>query len=564
MANISRNTFEKLKHYVSVRLQQGVPLLDADWNEMEDIRRFELQAFLKWFVGDGVPAGNDGFRIQPVNGNPGAIAFYPNQDSTISIAAGSTAAPVLGFDTGKPTSKIINGSKHEPFTLANGMTLIIEIQKKGQQNPVQRTVTFESGLDFKRIEAATAIEVATVITRAVGERVVVYVADTNNFLIGGDNGTPEGAGRCLVEGWEALNEEVNLMYELQQLHQISGLAERWGIDPLPLITTPTSDRMDLVYLDIWEREVNATDDANLINEKIGIETCVRLKREWVVRVLENCAQPVVPDEKHKPGHVYYPLAQLHRLAGYASIQKNMITDLRRTGLSLAQIEDEITDARGMKATLGNRLDESLTKGGQLRWNVVGNEQIKGDAAIEEMKIRFSAAGHSHDGVYSRPIAGAIPLQNLTLSVPFPLLPDSDLKPFGGGFEMLVWDPVNGSPPSDPLYAGWAPINLPTNSKITKLSVYMFANTNNMVKVKFSVQIIEKSNPSPGRNAYLNYVFPSFEFNGTIGMKTVVFESSVSVTIKTSCSYGLRIRAYPVLETVFLAAIHLDYKSDRLF
>lgn len=67
MGNFSRNTFDALKHYVGVRLQQGVPLVDADWNELEDIRRFELQAFLKWFVGDGVPAGNDGFRIALVD-----------------------------------------------------------------------------------------------------------------------------------------------------------------------------------------------------------------------------------------------------------------------------------------------------------------------------------------------------------------------------------------------------------------------------------------------------------------------------------------------------------------
>ena len=63
MGNFSRDSFKKLKHYVGVRLQQGVPLVDADWNEMEDIRKDEIRTFIKWFIGDGVPAGNDGFRI---------------------------------------------------------------------------------------------------------------------------------------------------------------------------------------------------------------------------------------------------------------------------------------------------------------------------------------------------------------------------------------------------------------------------------------------------------------------------------------------------------------------
>jgi hypothetical protein len=63
MAVISQSTFDALQSFVAVRLQQGVPIVDADWNELDDIRRFEVRAFLKWFVGDGLPEGNDGFRI---------------------------------------------------------------------------------------------------------------------------------------------------------------------------------------------------------------------------------------------------------------------------------------------------------------------------------------------------------------------------------------------------------------------------------------------------------------------------------------------------------------------
>ncbi|MFC0597826.1 DUF6519 domain-containing protein [Streptomyces palmae] len=63
MAVISQSTFDPLRRFVRVRLQQGVPIVDADVNEREDIQKFELRAFLKWFVGDGVPEGNDGFRI---------------------------------------------------------------------------------------------------------------------------------------------------------------------------------------------------------------------------------------------------------------------------------------------------------------------------------------------------------------------------------------------------------------------------------------------------------------------------------------------------------------------
>lgn len=221
MANISRDTFDKMKHYVSVRLQQGVPLVDADWNEMEDIRRFELQAFLKWFIGDGVPAGNEGFRI-------------------------------------------------------------VEIKN-----------------------------------------------EKKDFTIKGGDGTPEGAGRCLVEGWDVINES-DLKYTDQRLHKDSTLAGKWKVDPLPELMEADSNRPDLVYLDIWEREVNEQEDSNLKNPVIGVPTCVRFKREWVVRVLENCNQSEVPSEIRKEGHAYYPLA---RKTG------SIITDLRRTGLTLSNIRN---------------------------------------------------------------------------------------------------------------------------------------------------------------------------------------------------------------------------------
>ena len=34
---ISRESFDELKNYLGVYLQQGRPILDADWNENQDI-----------------------------------------------------------------------------------------------------------------------------------------------------------------------------------------------------------------------------------------------------------------------------------------------------------------------------------------------------------------------------------------------------------------------------------------------------------------------------------------------------------------------------------------------
>jgi hypothetical protein len=56
-----RDTFDPKNKYIGVRLQQGVPLLDRDWNELEDIRRYQDMSFRKHFLGDGSP--DDGGRI---------------------------------------------------------------------------------------------------------------------------------------------------------------------------------------------------------------------------------------------------------------------------------------------------------------------------------------------------------------------------------------------------------------------------------------------------------------------------------------------------------------------
>jgi len=261
MGNFSRNTFDKLKHYVGVRLQQGVPIVDADWNELEDIRKYELQAFLKWYVGNGVPSGNNGFQILP--------AF----NSTIGVPP-----------------------------------------------------------------------------------IIIFIP--NDFVIRGGDGTPEGAGRCLVEGQDAIIEST-LRYTAQRLFQEAGLNEAWNVAPLPALTTPAANRTDTVYLDVWEREVNSAEDlAQLVNPAIGIETCVRLKREWVVRVEEGATAPPAPPA----GHAHYVLAQLARTAGEAHIFPAQIADRRRTGLSVPSYSDisQITqDAFGPSYSLGHQGQRQL-------------------------------------------------------------------------------------------------------------------------------------------------------------------------------------------------------------
>jgi hypothetical protein len=79
-------TFDEHKRYVGVRLQQGVPLLDRDWNELDDIRRFFEQRIREQYVGEGVP-DLTGFQVKA-----------PEFDAENDVLIGAGSCSVAGFD----------------------------------------------------------------------------------------------------------------------------------------------------------------------------------------------------------------------------------------------------------------------------------------------------------------------------------------------------------------------------------------------------------------------------------------------------------------------------------
>lgn len=206
------------RQYVSLRLQQGVPVLDADWNELDDIRRLELETLLVRAIGDGVPSGSDGFRVS---------------------------------------------ASSQP----------------------------------------------------------------NDFLI--------EAGLLFVDGWFVYN-RAEVSYANQPHREAPGLDPAL---PIPLAPAPVA-RRDLVYLDAWERQVDGQEDTRLVDPRIGVETALRFERVWVVRAetIDASADPLDPETipNQRPGHRYYPLAVLDRQPG-GQISQGMITDLRRTHLTLAAV-----------------------------------------------------------------------------------------------------------------------------------------------------------------------------------------------------------------------------------
>jgi IPT/TIG domain len=137
-------------------------------------------------------------------------------------------------------------------------------------------------------------------------------AVANDFQI-----TAGPPGICLVNGIE-VNIAATVNYSAQG-----------AFGPMPVLTTPQgSARKDTVYLDVFLESVD--DDDMLGNdEDVAVQTSVRLRPAWVVRVAQGGGIPDAPS-----GHTNFLLAEINRPAGEPQIKTAMISDLRTRCLTL--------------------------------------------------------------------------------------------------------------------------------------------------------------------------------------------------------------------------------------
>jgi len=245
VAVITDSTFNPLLAHVNVRMQQGVPIVDADWNTQDDIRKFELRAFLKWYVGDGVPDQNDGFRIA----------------------------------AGDPNSFVI---------------------RAGRQGGLGSLTNQETAL--------------------------------------------RQVGRFIVDGLDVFLRS-DVAFHQQPLHEsqpgAAALATRLGIPVITGLQTPKSDQSVVVELDVWERLLTPDEEPKLIHPALGVETCARTRREWVVR-----AYPSTEIGERLAGHSYATLAMLQRFANQETVADGQIIDRRQRKL-LVPPASLVTDMLGV-------------------------------------------------------------------------------------------------------------------------------------------------------------------------------------------------------------------------
>ena len=270
-SNKKKDTFDPAKRYVGIRLQQGVPLLDRDWNELEDIRRYEEQMLRKWYIGNGTP--DDGFRISAVD--PAANDF--------KISAGRCL--VDGFE-----------AVNEPYHYV----------------PLFSITNDELKVDEETIPDTLKERFKTENVKLSDKGTIKKVND-NEWLITSNEDT-----YSIRKEKDTLNVYlVNFILYSQQKSVDNKISD---------LKPPENIREDTVYLDVWIEEIGEDKDERLKNsDDVKVETCVRHKIMWLVRVDEGSEGNY--KRNPEPFHHYYDIARIKRKKS-EDIQSNDIQDLR--------------------------------------------------------------------------------------------------------------------------------------------------------------------------------------------------------------------------------------------
>jgi IPT/TIG domain-containing protein len=199
-------------------------------------------------------------------------------------------------------------------------------------------IYFEQGVpildrDLNLLQSLVAENVRSIVRSYIGDGVPAGGSGFAIKPVDFDNDFAIAAGKCLVDGIE-VNLAEDLRYSKQKPAQ-------------PALRTPSSGtRVDTVYLDVTLETVEGgPGDRDLLNQAdVGVQTSVRVKRSWAVRVAEG-----QPPPEPATGHAHHPLARLTRPAGQARVKQEMIADLRHTGVSLDEVESRMSRMEELRA-----------------------------------------------------------------------------------------------------------------------------------------------------------------------------------------------------------------------
>lgn len=273
--DFSRQTFDPLRRFCRVLMQQGRVQLDADWNEQVAILLHYVQTLAKDIIGShGGTKGS--FEIQNL--------VFSNEGNDFAISAGHY---------------YVDG-------------ILCELE--GTPIPIIGPIVFQAN-------GSILVQVATWVVdhREFKESQYVEILDAAS----------QPLTRCKIGHVEAKNMQLTLQPEAAgtvspnaenlQLRRITTYLTQPDYHPDPKdFTSSLEPTPYLVYLDVWERHLSYLEDEGDLNIREvalgGPDTATRTKVVWQVRVIPTTAPPPsklseVMSLLRPQGHV--PLSQVY-------------------------------------------------------------------------------------------------------------------------------------------------------------------------------------------------------------------------------------------------------------
>jgi len=287
--NISDDTFNFIKAYAKVVMQQGVPILDSDWNELQDIIRMatirqNISTLGNCRLAPGPSSKTAGFII---GGDGSSNNFY----FTPGLACVEGVVVPSEHGIAEPSSDVWYDSD-DNYLMDGAVTGV------GSGTIIDENTFFESFMDVDgtmwgsscRIKMTSGVEVGNIF-------VISSRVDATTLTLSG------GTGSIAV-------------------------GDTYKMLP-PTLTTPVSPRVDEVYLQVWFDDINSEEDTNLLNLALGLEPSHRAKIRSVVRVAEGGVTPTTPNP-YSLGVRYMKIGFIERtasadiLSGYCETANNAV------------------------------------------------------------------------------------------------------------------------------------------------------------------------------------------------------------------------------------------------
>lgn len=295
--DFSRSTFNRVKHYAGVLMQQGRVQVDADWNEQLALQLHRTWTETRDLIGlCGSPQCGSGFAISPAPGS-GDLFIHPGRFYVHGLLCELDPQAVPAW---LPSSLSSPPASRQFQPMPAGRTLSAVMRQRSVLQMTER-----------RIADSLSDRVVCVPSRKIDDRDLAPGDWVEVFSAAGDSvqaqvqqvdqaATPDDPD-FLVPSYYPLILDTSL-HSLANAGPLS-LRRMVTFTTQPFLLSPWEDVVEssprggpaalqlpdgdyLVALEAWQREIDAIQDAHIREVALGgPDTCARLQTVWQVHVL---------------------------------------------------------------------------------------------------------------------------------------------------------------------------------------------------------------------------------------------------------------------------------------